>query len=55
MTQTTDNKCLLVQRGHMYDVYLNGKFVGKGQRQYIATAYHVYKEQGFDVEITSEA
>ena len=48
------DKCLLVQRGHMYDVYLNGKFVGKGQKQYISTAYHVYKSEGYDVEIVYE-
>lgn len=54
MTLTTDNRCLLIQRGYMYDVYLNGRFVGKGQKQYIATAYYVYKEEGFDVEIVHE-
>lgn len=48
------DKCLLVQRAYMYDVYLNGKFVGKGQKHYITTAYYVYKEAGFNVEIVYE-
>lgn len=45
------NSCVLVERGYMYDVYLNGKFVGKGQRHYITTAYYFYKEAGFKVEM----
>ena len=48
------DKCLLVQREKMYDVYINGKFVGKGQRTYISTAYYFYKMEGMDVEIIYE-
>ena len=38
----------------MYDVYLNNKFVGKGQSQYIGTAYFVYTEAGYKVVIVDE-
>lgn len=48
------NSCILVKRQYMYDVYLNGKFVGKGQTHYISTAYYFYKQEGFDVEIVYE-
>lgn len=45
------DKCTIVLREFMYDVYINGKFVGKGQRHYMNTAYYFYKEQGFDLEV----
>lgn len=48
------DKCLLVQREKMYDVYINGKLIGKGQRDYISTAYYFYKMEGMDVEIVYE-
>lgn len=48
------DKCYLVKRGRMYDVYLSGKMVGSGQLAYISTAYHVYREEGYDVEIIDE-
>ena len=48
------DKCLLVERGYMYDVYINGKFIAKGQKHYISTAYYFYKSEGFDVEIVYE-
>ena len=48
------NKCYLVRRGHMYDVYINKKKVGSGQWGYISTAYVVYRQEGFDMEIVDE-
>jgi len=48
------DKCYLVRRGDMYDVYLYGKKVGSGQMGYIYTAYHVYTQEGYDVEIIDE-
>ena len=48
------SKCLLVERGHMYDIYTDGKFMGKGQKHYISTAYYFYKMEGMDVEIVYE-
>ena len=48
------DKCYLVRRGHMYDVYLYGKKVGSGQWGYKETAYAVYKQEGYDVEIVDE-
>lgn len=48
------DKCYLVKRGDMYDVYLYGKKVGSGQTGYISTAYYVYTQEGYDVEIIDE-
>jgi len=48
------NRCLLVERGYMYDAYLDGKFVGKGQAHYIGTAYYFYTQEGFNVEIIQQ-
>ena len=48
------DKCYLVRRGHMYDVFIYGKKVGSGQWGYINTAYMVYKQEGYDVEIVYE-
>lgn len=45
------NKCVLLKRDRMYDVYLDYKFVGKGNINYIDTAYYFYAFEGFDVEI----
>lgn len=53
MMKTMD-KCYLVRRGEMYDVYLYGKKVGSGQWGYVGTAYVVYKQEGYDVEIVDE-
>jgi len=38
----------------MYDVYLNGRFVGKGQSGYISTAYVFYRQEGYEVVIIDE-
>jgi hypothetical protein len=48
------NTCLLVKRGYMFDIYINNKFVGKGQAAYMDTAYVFYIQQGFDVEVVYE-
>lgn len=48
------DKCYLVRRGDMYDVILYGKKVGSGQWGYVSTAYTVYREEGYDVEIVYE-
>ena len=45
------DKCLLVTRDKMYDVFIDGKKLGSGQLGYISTAYYFYKCEGFDVEI----
>lgn len=46
------DKCYLLTRGRMYDVFINGKKVGSGQ--HINTAYWFYKMEGMDVEIVYE-
>lgn len=48
------DKCYLVRRGYMYDVYINSKRVGSGQWGYVSTAYYVYKDEGYSVEIVDE-
>ena len=48
------DKCYLVRRDRMYDVYLDNKKIGSGQWGYVSTAYYVYKEEGYDVEIVDE-
>jgi len=48
------DKCYLIRRGNMYDVYINNKKVGSGQWWYKETAYIVYRQEGFDVEILDE-
>ena len=50
----TMDKCYLVTRDKMYDVIIDGKKVGSGQRGYINTAYWFYKTEGFDMEIVYE-
>lgn len=48
------DKCYLVRRGNMYDVYINNKKVGSGQWGYKETAYVVYRQEGYEVEILDE-
>ena len=48
------DKCYLVRRGFMYDVYIHGKKLGSGQWGYVRTAYYIYKDEGYDVEIVDE-
>lgn len=48
------DKCYLVTRGIMYDVIIDGKKVGSGQKGYMSTAYWFYSAEGFDVEIVYE-
>jgi hypothetical protein len=48
------DKCILAERGKMFEVIINGKNVGKGQAAYISTAYYFYKSEGMDVEIIPE-
>jgi hypothetical protein len=48
------SKCLLMQRHPMYEVYIDGKLMGKGSLHYINTAYYFYKMEGMDVEIVYE-
>jgi hypothetical protein len=48
------DKCYLVRRGEMYDVYIDSKKLGSGQWGYVSTAYVVYKQEGYDVEIVDE-
>lgn len=45
------DSCVLVKRQYMYDIYLNGKFVGKGNIHYIDTAFYFYTQEGFKVEV----
>lgn len=48
------DKCYIVRREHFYDVFIHGKKVGSGQWGYVDTAYIVYKQEGYDVEIVYE-
>lgn len=45
------DKCYLVTRDKMYDVFISGKKLGSGPQGYMSTAYYFYKSEGFDVEI----
>ena len=45
------DNCVLIERKYMYDVYLNGQYVGKGQRHYMNTAFYFYTQEGFKVEV----
>jgi len=48
------DRCYLVKREKMFDVFIDGKNLGSGPEGYIHTAYWFYKTEGFDVEIVYE-
>jgi hypothetical protein len=37
-----------------YDVYIDGKMVGKGSWGFVSTAFYFYKSEGMDVMIYDE-
>ena len=48
------NKCYLIRRGDMYDVFLDGKKYGSVSWGLVDTAHSFYKMEGFDVEVIHE-
>jgi hypothetical protein len=48
------DKCYLVTRENMYDVFIDGKKVGSGPQGYMSTAFWFYRTEGFDVEVVYE-